>query len=68
MVNQQLPYKVTNNKRINSTIEKNKQFNADQDYSHITDPYFKTKLDEGHIKYLPEEWTELDPMEENELN
>jgi hypothetical protein len=57
----------TRNKRILKVTEENKAFNETQDYSHITDPYFKRKLDDGHIKYLPEEWTVLDDMEENEL-
>jgi lipopolysaccharide assembly outer membrane protein LptD (OstA) len=47
-------------RRRKEVIEKNKEWNSQQDYSHITDPYFLEKLNNGLIKYDPTEWTEME--------
>lgn len=55
-------------KVINQRIEIDKEFNKQFDFSYITDDYFRQKLEKGLIRYAPQDWTVLDPMEENELN
>jgi hypothetical protein len=54
-------------KTLNEWIKTNIDHNSKQNYHHITDPYFKEKLNQGLIKYAPEEWTELSPHEEREI-
>ncbi|WP_156397015.1 hypothetical protein [Paenibacillus sp. Soil724D2] len=44
-----------------------KEWNAQYDFSYITDSYFREKLESGLIRYAPEDWTEMTPIEENEL-
>jgi hypothetical protein len=53
--------------RMTEIIKENIRHNRSFDYSHITDPYMKEKLDKGLIKYEPDEWTEITPVDENKL-
>lgn len=45
-----------------------KEWNSQFDFSYIKDSYFRAKLESGLIRYAPEDWTEMTPIEENELN
>lgn len=45
----------------------NNRYNCSRDFSHITDSYMRKKLEKGLIKYDPENWTEVSPMDENKL-
>lgn len=47
--------------------ETDKEWNAHFDFSNIKDSYFREKLESGLIRYAPEDWTCMDPIEENEL-
>lgn len=52
---------------IEQQVMMDKEFNKQFDFSRIRDTYFRTKLQEGLIRYAPDDWTVLNPMEENEL-
>lgn len=56
-----------NSTRLTKAIEETIQYNLSVDYSHVTDLYFKDKLDKGLILYKPQEWVELTSMDENKL-
>lgn len=53
---------------INNIIAADREWNSQFDFSYIRDAYFRSKLEQGLIRYAPEDWTELAPIEENELN
>jgi hypothetical protein len=54
-------------KTLDKWIQENIRHNGNVNYDHIQDTYFKKKLDDGLIKYAPDEWTELEPREEREI-
>lgn len=54
-------------KEQRANIAWNQQSHVRKKIAAITDKYFREKLESGLIKYDPDEWTCMDPIEENEL-
>lgn len=50
--------------RVNKTIESNKKYNSQFNFSHIKDSYFREKLQKGFIKFDPSEWSVLSDSDE----